>query len=276
MKAGALVPMVCWLALVAPLLADSITLKSGTVLEGEIVSQSQTIVQLRTDRGVIKIQKASIRRIVFSAQKPSVEPRKESVDLAKKTEAAEKEKQEGLETQRKAEEARKAEEEARKRRDLEARKQALWKRAAVPGWSQAYAGQAGRGAVYAAGTGAGLLFFLDGRSGFLSGLSDFKAAERLGYLALASPGNALNLNLLARMQAAKASKSMQSGAQTANLGALLFLGFYAFHLRDVSRMATAGEATGADGLWQADAFSVADSRTYNHILQINYNYRLEL
>src|SRR5690606_22185758 len=49
----------------APLTADTIILRNGAEVDGQIVGQSQTTVTIRTDAGVETYPKANIRQILY-------------------------------------------------------------------------------------------------------------------------------------------------------------------------------------------------------------------
>ncbi|MCB1173966.1 MAG: hypothetical protein KDK39_10385 [Leptospiraceae bacterium] len=59
--------IILYLGLPSLLLADTVLLKNGLVLYGKVVGQSRTIVQLKTATGLRKIEKATVRRIIFGS-----------------------------------------------------------------------------------------------------------------------------------------------------------------------------------------------------------------
>ncbi|MBE7439685.1 MAG: hypothetical protein HS115_14610 [Spirochaetales bacterium] len=235
------------LALAGNLFADTVILKSGTVLEGQIVSQSQQQVQLKTERGTIRIQKGTIRRITFGPspsqpEKPVALKQTEAVKptVPAKPEpgivAALKKPEEKTPALKKPVES--PEKKSEKSERSEAAVTPARSRSAdfLPGWPQYRRGDRNSGIALGAGTTAALGLALDSRTNFIIAGKSLQQAERTGLLALAFPGSALPLNLLARSQAARAIDRMQDSATRFNLGFLLFAGLYGYHLYDARRI----------------------------------------
>ena len=107
------------LALVFPvtLLADTIILKTGQEVDGQIVNQSETTITIRTRQGVQTIGKGNVSRVLYGDAY-----RKQQDELKRKREEERKRKEE--EERRKAEEEQKRLEEEQRQADEEARRQA--------------------------------------------------------------------------------------------------------------------------------------------------------
>ncbi len=108
-----------FLAILVPhlLLADTVILKSGQEVDGQIVNQSETTITIRTRQGVQTIGKGNVRRIFYGDAY-----RKQQDELKRKREEEQRRKEE--EEKRKAEEEQKRLEEEKRLAEEEAKKQA--------------------------------------------------------------------------------------------------------------------------------------------------------
>jgi len=105
-------------------LADTIYLKNGKVIEGKIINQTRTIVQIKTDENkIFEFNKEQIERIEYGPtnkdleeQKKQEEERKRKEELKRKQEEEERKRLE--EIKRKQEELRKQEEELKRQEEL--------------------------------------------------------------------------------------------------------------------------------------------------------------
>ncbi len=102
-----------FLAILVPnfLLADTVILKTGQEVDGQIVNQSETTISIRTAQGLQTIGKGNVRRIFYGDAY-----RKQQDELKRKREEEQRKKEE--------EEKRKAEEEQKRLEEEEAKKQA--------------------------------------------------------------------------------------------------------------------------------------------------------
>lgn len=102
------------------LFADTIILKSGAEVDGQIVNQSQTSITIRTPAGVRTIGKGEVRRVLYgdTYRKQQDELKRKKEEEQKRKEEEERKRQEE-EERRKAEEAKKAEEAARQEENKE-------------------------------------------------------------------------------------------------------------------------------------------------------------
>ncbi|MCP5484605.1 MAG: hypothetical protein H7A22_03645 [Spirochaetales bacterium] len=138
------------------LMAETIYLKNGGVVNGTIVGQTRTEVRIRTAQGVQVIQKDDIRRIVYGneeaerlareaelrRQQEAERLRQEELQRQQEEEAA---RQAEAERQRQAEEAQRREVEQRARRENQGPivRNAFFRSLILPGWGQAYQGRSG-------------------------------------------------------------------------------------------------------------------------------------
>lgn len=212
------------LFVVAPfvaLSADTIYLKNGQTLTGDIVQQSRTEISIQTTAGVKRVQKTTIRRVVFSsrqdgaAREEAARKARQQEEAARKAREAAARKQQQAEAERRArqqeEAARKAREEAvRKQQQAEAERAdreaaeraaqedaedaeepqitrggALWRSLILPGWGQSYQGRS------SAAWGYGGAFLATGalNAVFISELQTRQAA-------LDAAGSSLNLSVV--------------------------------------------------------------------------------
>ncbi len=219
----------------AGLLADTLTLKDGTVLEGKILSQSQVQIQIQTKEGIKTIPKPAVRRIVFGPsdveKKPEKTPEQEEEER-QKAEALRKE-QEAAERARKEREA-----ELERQRQIQIAEErsrgALWRSAVLPGWGQYYKGEERRGAYFFAGNLAALFVLYDGRTKFQANLAKARTAETIGFIGLTMRGSATPANLIARSMFQEARTGMETGGRQAFVGLLAFVGLYVYNLMDAS------------------------------------------
>ena len=138
------------------ILADTITLKSGAVVQGTIVQQDAVKIEIQTAHGVKVIQKNLIKRIEYTSDK-SAEDKKKEEELAQekaeqerlereRVEKQKKEEEERLESERLRNELSALKEEKRKREDAIQQMRgrsgwpSIWRSLVLPGWGQVYRG----------------------------------------------------------------------------------------------------------------------------------------
>lgn len=112
------------------LLADTIQLKNGNIIEGKILNQTRTKIQIQTEEGkVLLIDKSEVQRIKYGPTRKELEQKQEEQrrqeELRRKQEE-ERKKQE--EEQRRQEELKRKQEEERKKQEEKQRRQEELKR----------------------------------------------------------------------------------------------------------------------------------------------------
>ncbi len=185
------------LLVVAPfvaLSADTIYLKNGQTLTGDIVQQSRTEISIQTTAGVKRVQKTTIRRVVFSSRQDGAAREEAARKARQQEEAARKAREEAVRKQQQAE-AERADREAAERAAQEdaedaeepqiTRGGALWRSLILPGWGQSYQGRS------SAAWGYGGAFLATGalNAVFISELQTRQAA-------LDAAGSSLNLSVV--------------------------------------------------------------------------------
>lgn len=156
------------LFLPASIKADTVRMKNGQVLTGQIVAQTRTSVTIRTSGGMRVVQKAQIASIQYGAVESPEEKRRKELERQRKIEEARKERERIEREKREQEEAEKAAKEAEEQRkreqELERKRQeeerirqelanrpttwgATWRSMILPGWGQHYRGDTTQGWV---------------------------------------------------------------------------------------------------------------------------------
>lgn len=148
--------------------ADTIYLKNGQTLTGDIIRQTRTMIEIQTTAGLKRVEKTTMRRVVFSKNETSQQAaarqaREAAVKKAKAETARIAQEQAATEAARKAEEARiqeaaadaariaQEEAETRAAREPITRSGAIWRSLVLPGWGQYYQGR--RAAAFGYGGG---------------------------------------------------------------------------------------------------------------------------
>lgn len=134
----------------AVLFADTVTLRTGQVIDGKIVNQTRTEIQIATGGQVQTIQKVNVLRVTYGASLEEVQRQQEEARQAEL---------------KRQEEARRAEEEKRRQEEAKnssntnqqpaatdasarSRWSPVWRSAVLPGWGEAYSGHRTAGIVY--------------------------------------------------------------------------------------------------------------------------------
>lgn len=175
-----LMRVVLTLLLPGALGAETVFLRNGQYVSGELVGQTATTITLRTRTGTKTIEKTKIRRIIYTStsdeEQRQLEERakqqreqrererlaREKADNERRAEAEKAARERERVAKEAAEKRRKEEEEARAKRrfgpfDGEL-VSALWRSAVLPGWGQTHQGRADTGRIYG-GVAVGTLFF---------------------------------------------------------------------------------------------------------------------
>ncbi len=238
--------------------ADTIFLRSGQWVRGNIISQDRSKITVNTENGHRDILKTSIRRIVFGAEEKSTMASDEEKKVQEEKLAAmakeREEREKAAAKQREEEEIRRREEAARQEaaRQEALKKQqdangnpvdgrrittlgAVWRSALLPGWGQSYEGR--KSAGYKFGGGFLSLFVLTFyfRSQSLSSRETYSQnADMLFAVGAAAPSPYYILGAAALYpQTADSRQRMQTwGNRTNFLGTALF-GLYIWNLVDV-------------------------------------------
>lgn len=245
-KAPRPVRVVLWLAfLLLPLavLAETVYLRDGRVLEGSLIGQSRTEIRLRTDRGLVVINKTKIRRIAYSSGHTPVD--KVAVDKAAADKAAADARQkeqlrQQAELARRREIARKIEKEKRKanqdrktpgqpaRADGASAGHSRWgaplRSAALPGWGHQYLGSPLLGWTYSGVFVGAAAFAAGSRAQALTAKSKYDAATaRSKLFPFLGSGGAVLAVLLDQQARSTYEKSTRQYRQSLGLVAFVYL-----------------------------------------------------
>lgn len=156
----------CALVLTAGLAADTVIMKDGRSIEGQITTQNRNEIQIRTTSGIQRLAKADVRRVIFSRretpQDDAVRKAREERERAEQKARLEAEK--AAQAEREAEAARAAEAAAAERarqEELRSRPRfnAIWRSVVLPGWGQYYQGRSGAAIGFGGGFAAALGLF---------------------------------------------------------------------------------------------------------------------
>lgn len=234
--------IVVFFAIVLPLSADTVLLRTGQTVEGTIISQSRTDIRIQTAAGIQVLQKTNVQRVIYGS------------DAARVAEEKRLQEERRLEELRKAEEARKAEE---LRKQEEARKAAeknkdpggkknttepakaggpstwsyAWRSMVLPGWGHLYGGETMTGYAYMGAFGVALLGVARTRNTALDAKSTYTSEvtmNKIKGLALRSAlGGGTGTTFIALIYMRQADAAVQNDYKKAvqkNKAALGFLG----------------------------------------------------
>ncbi len=164
-----LVSVILLFSVPASLLAETVFLRSGQYINGELTAQSKDTVTLRTANGEQVILKSRIKRILYNTTTPDEKKKLEEEAKAEeqKREKERVERERIADAKRKEEADKRAQAEADRRRDEAAAKKTggggslfrgllseatlagVWRSAVIPGWGQYHQGRQDRAKIYA-------------------------------------------------------------------------------------------------------------------------------
>lgn len=220
------------------ILADTITLKSGAVVQGTIVQQDAVKIEIQTAHGVKVIQKNLIKRIEYTADKSTDDKKKEEQLAQEKAEQekqereqAEKQKreeEERLESQRLRDELSALKEEKRRREDAVSQMRgksgwpSVWRSMVLPGWGQVYRGDMTTARWFLGGAFLSTVYAYRANQEYKSARSNYDSSARTALLLglTASPGLVVGFVDANQKRNALASRANRTNLAFGFLGAI--------------------------------------------------------
>ncbi len=220
------------------ILADTITLKSGAVVQGTIVQQDAVKIEIQTAHGVKVIQKNLIKRIEYTSDK-SAEDKKKEEELAQekaeqerlereRVEKQKKEEEERLESERLRNELASLKEEKRKREDAMEQMRgrsgwpSIWRSLLLPGWGQVYRGDMTTARWFLGGAFLSTVYAYRANQEYKSARSNYDSSARTVLLLglTASPGLVVGFVDANQKRNALASRANRTNLAFGFLGAI--------------------------------------------------------